>query len=202
MAREEHLRRPLDAERALAADGPVRHVVHVLPQHPLLAVDLLELGGELRLADLPLDVALRVLYVQRAHELLRDRRAALDGVAREDVLHRGAGDARDVHGAVAVEAPVLDRDRGLAGDERHLPPRDGEPDGVGLHVAEARPIGGVDHGAGALVDRLQRLDVGRGGRDLQHPADDREDRDATGREQQGERQPDPLLDPGVAASPP
>ena len=115
---EVRARRRRDADRLLAAVRPVGHGVEVLGEDPLLAllagVDVLELLGELGLAHLALERLLAVARVQRADELHRQRRAALDRLARVDVLDRRADDAFEVDAAVLVEALVLDRDRRVA----------------------------------------------------------------------------------------
>ena len=104
----------LDADGGLAADGAVRHAVEVLREDPELAlaarVQVLEVLGELRLADLALERALLLARVEVADELHRERRAALDLVAVLEVLHAGADDALEVDALVLVEAAVLDRD--------------------------------------------------------------------------------------------
>src|SRR5207247_1429737 len=76
-----------------------------------------------------------VADVELADELLRDRRAALDDLARADVLPRGAGDALVVDAAVLVEAPVLDRDRRARHPGRDLRERHG----LALALAVAVP---------------------------------------------------------------
>ena len=81
-------RRP-HAQRGLAAVGAVRDGVQVLREDPVLRVLVLELLGELGLADLAL-VALLRRAVERADELHRQRRAALHLLARLEVLDRGA----------------------------------------------------------------------------------------------------------------
>ena len=143
-------------------------------QDPLLRVLLLQLRGQLGLADLALEVALGVLDVQGAHELLGDRRAALHVLARADVLDAGADDRRVVDALVAVEALVLDRDHRAAHRRRHVPPWDRRADLVGLHVAQPRAVGGVDHRALALLVRLQLAQVGSGARHGDHVAGDRQ----------------------------
>src|SRR4051794_916349 len=94
---EEDARRGLDADRGLAADGPERDAVEVLREDPELAlapgVEVLEVLGELGLADLSLEGALLLARVEVAHELHRQRRAALDLVAVLEVLYARAHDA-------------------------------------------------------------------------------------------------------------
>src|SRR5919202_1228713 len=52
---EVHPRRRAHADRRLPAHGAVGHGVEVLGEHPVLVVDLLELLGQARLADLALE---------------------------------------------------------------------------------------------------------------------------------------------------
>ena len=168
--------RRLDPDRRPALVGAVRNGVQVLAQDPVLPgparVLVLELLGQLRLADLALEVPLRVLDVERAHELLRDRRAALNGVAaRLQVLDARADDRRVVHALVLVEALVLDRDGGLADLLGHLAPRDRRTDLVGAHVAQAGAVSRVHHGGRALVARLELGQGRRVRRDRDHVAD-------------------------------
>ena len=174
---EERHRRRLDAERGAPADGAVRDVVEVLVQDPALGVLVLELLGELRLADLARVVALGVLDVERAHQLLGDRRAALHRVAGLEVAHAGADDRVEVDARVLVEALVLDRDGRLADHRRHLTEGHDLADDVRLHVAQARAVGGEDHRRLALLVRLERLQVRRCRRDREHVADRREGAD-------------------------
>jgi hypothetical protein len=72
-----------------------------------------QLEREARLDDLPLERPLVALDVEVADELLRDRRASLDGTTRLDVVDGGAGDALEVDPAVLIEPAVLDRHRRL-----------------------------------------------------------------------------------------
>ena len=205
MLREVRLRGGLDPDRRAPEVRPVRDGVQVLAQDPVLAgaagVLVLELLGELRLTDLPLEVALRVLDVERAHELLRDRRAALHRVARLEVLDARADDRRVVDALVLVEALVLDRDRRLASRGRHVAPRDGRADLVGAHVAESRAVGGVHDRARALVARLQLGERRRVGGDRDHVADRRDERHSDD-EQRHEDDQQRRIAPSAAPSPP
>jgi hypothetical protein len=78
---EEGDRCGLDPDRRPAAHGPVRDGVEVVVENPGLGVLVLKLRRQFRLADLAREVALRVLDVESADQLLRDRRAALHGLA-------------------------------------------------------------------------------------------------------------------------
>ena len=187
---EERHRRGLDADRGAAADRPVGHRVQVVVEHPGLRVLLLELGGELGLADLAGEVALRVLDVERAHQLLRDRRAALHRLAGLEVLDPGSDDCVEVHAAVLVEALVLDGDGGAAQVDRDVAPGHDAAQHVGLDEAEPRAVGGVDDRELALVGRLQLGQVRRGRRDRQHVADRRQDPDHDHRREHAEAEQD------------
>ena len=158
----------------------------------------LELLGQLGLADLALEAAVAVARVQVADELHGDRRAALHGRARLEVLQAGAQDALVVDAPVLVEALVLDRDRGLLhrrGDDREL---DWRAQLVGRDEAEALAVGGVDHRGLAVVDRLERVDRrGRGG-DADDVADQAEDADEAGDDADAEGDQEALAEPTVA----
>ena len=70
---------------------------------------LRQLDREAGLLDLAVE-RLLLADVEVAHELLRDRRAALDDLPGAEVRPRSARDADVVDAAVLLEAPVLDRD--------------------------------------------------------------------------------------------
>ena len=108
---EEDARRRLHADRRLAADGAVGDAVQVGGEDVVLAVDFLVVERELGLDDLLPERALVAAQVEVAHQLHRDRRAALQRGAVGDVLDRRAEDAREVDAVVFVEALVLDRHR-------------------------------------------------------------------------------------------
>ena len=162
---------------------------------------VLELGGQLGLADLAVEVALRVLDVERAHELLGDGRPALHGLAGLEVLDAGAHDRVEVDAAVLVEALVLDGDGGAPQVHRDVAPRDDAAQHVRLDEAEPRAVGRVDDRQLALVGGLQLVEVGSGGGDRQHVAD----RDEHGDDGDGGEHAEPeqhCAAPGVAPSPP
>jgi hypothetical protein len=75
------------------------------------------------------------------------------------VLERRSDDRRGIDPAVLVEVLVLDRDGRLLEEVRDLLAVDRVADGVGLDVAEPRAVGRIDDRVGALVDRLQLVDV-------------------------------------------
>ena len=197
---EEGARRGLDADCGLSPDGPVGDGVEVLVEDPELAlvpgVLVLEVLGKLDLADLPRQRAPSVAQVEVAHELLRDRRAALHGPAGGDVGDRGPEDALEVDALVMEEALVLDRDRGVLhvlGDvlERHRSAKL-----VGLDEAQALAVGGEDLRRRALVDRLERFQRRRAGRDVEHVAD----RHEHGDEQHGAADPEAYEDDSRGAA--
>jgi hypothetical protein len=173
---EEHARGRLHAERLLPADRAVGHVVEVAVEDPLLGVEVLELLGELGLADLALvaldAVALGVARVHVAHQLHRQRGAALDGLAAaREVLHAGAHDALEVDALVVEEALVLDRHGGVLHDLRDVLGGDRRAQDVGLDEAQPRAVRRVDRRRLARVHRLELLDGGARAGDAHDPAD-------------------------------
>ena len=139
---EEHSRRRLHAERRLSADGAVGDAVEVAGQDRALRVVFVVLDCELGLDDLLLERVLVAAEVEVAHELHRDRRAALQRFAMGDVLYGGAEDSGHVDAVVFIEALVLDRDRGVLQVFRDLAPGDRAEQLAGLDEAEARTVGG------------------------------------------------------------
>ena len=120
---------------------------------------LLELPRQRRLLQLarhrPLVARQRVL-----DELLRDRRAALDGALVPDVRPERARHAADVDAAVLPEALVL------GGDDRLLHPRRDRRAGhedAALRAAEDGedrvPVAGVDVAVDLLVLLMQRVET-------------------------------------------
>ncbi len=168
----------LGADRGLAADRAVRDGVEVLLEDPLLRVLVLELLGELRLADLALvagqALARLVGGVEVADELHADRRAALHDLAAGEVLDRGADDALVVDALVAVEALVLDRDRGLAQHLRQRFAGHRAAELVGGDEAEAAAVGRQDLGVRARVALLERRELRGGGGGGDDEADHRD----------------------------
>jgi hypothetical protein len=103
----------VDRVQVLLQDPPLR------PAAPRVVGEPLELPGVGRLAHLARDCLL--LAVERVlHELLRDRRAALDHGLAADVGDEGARDAAEVDALVLPEAAVLDRDDRVAHRGRDL----------------------------------------------------------------------------------
>src|SRR3954471_12436363 len=201
---EEDPRARLDADRGLPADRPERDAVEVLREDPQLArvpgVEVLEVLGQLRLADLALERALLLARVEVAHELHRQRRAALDLVAVLDVLHAGADDALEVDALVLVEAAVLDGDDRVLDVLRDELRRDRGAQLVGLDEAQARAVGGVDARGRAELDRLARVERRRGVRDADDPPDDAADADQPGDAEQSHAEEDGPLGAGSIAA--
>ena len=126
--------------------------------------------------------------VHVAHELHRQRRAALDRLAAaEHVLDRRAQDALVVDAAVLVEAAVLDRDRGLLERGGDLIVVDVGPQDVGLDVAERGAVGREHLRRLAGIPRLELVDVGGGLRHADDPADDCQARQGNPADRQDER---------------
>ena len=121
---------------------PEEDRVQIGSQNPVLRPAPLELPGERSLLQLAADRAV-VLSDRVLHELLRDRRAALDDLLVPDV---GPDRARD---PAHVDAPMLPIAAVLDGDDRLLHHR-------------SNLVGGHDHPALlAAQDREDRLAVGR-----------------------------------------
>jgi hypothetical protein len=194
---EEGRSRSLHANRRPAGDRPEGDRVQIVEQYPPLRPLLLELGGELGLADLAGEVSLGILDVERAHQLLGDGRAPLHGLARFDVADAGSDDGAVVDPLVVVEALVLDGNGGVAQVLGHLAPGDTRADLIRLHVAEPRAVGGEDDRALALVYRLELAQRrGRGGHG-EHVAGDREHGD--GARQRDDAQAEQHLAAGAPA---
>ena len=116
------LGRRLDAIRSRAVvDG-----VEVHEQNLVFAVLLLELKGDVHLANLALkrDIGHLVGEDGVANELLRDGGRPLE-LAAEEVVHHGTRDAHEVDTAVIVETLVFRGDRSLQNKLAHLVVLDG-----------------------------------------------------------------------------
>ena len=137
--------------RRLDAVGAVAEVdlVEVVAEDLLLGPPAREVVRERGLAELLEDRALVLGGERELHELLRDRRGALQRLAGGDVLDGRAGDAAQVDAAVGVEAAVLDR------DDRVL------HHGRDLGLGEVDPALGAgqraDLVAAAVLDRRRRV---------------------------------------------
>ena len=121
---EREVLRALLEVRASGLLDPVRPVpevdrVEVRGEDPVLAPALLELPRERGFANLPRE-RLLVADVRVLHELLRDRRAALDDALLAHVLPERARHAVHVDSVVLEEALVLDRDDRLPHDRRDV----------------------------------------------------------------------------------
>ena len=99
---EIELRRRVDAERAAAHVGAVKVELQDVP----LGEARFEPEGEKELLELAVERALEG-EKEVLGELLGERRAALHGLARPDVLHEGARGAEEVDAEVLEEAPVF-----------------------------------------------------------------------------------------------
>src|SRR5262249_7035854 len=166
-----------DADRGGAFDRAVGGRVEVLAEDFPARVSLRVLFGQLRLDDLAFDVAFRVADAQVAHQLLGDRRAALDGFARLQVLGDRPGDALVVERAVFVEALVLDRHRRQLQAPGHAADRHRLVSFAGTDDAELAAVAGVERRVAAAVGFLAAGERGRVGGDVENPGGDREDRD-------------------------
>ena len=105
-------------------------------------------------------------------ELLADRAAALAHPAGAQVAHHRPGDAPGVDADMAVEAPVLDGEKGLADMRRQLGDRHRLADDRAA-AGDRLAVGRQDGEAG----RAARLERARQGRGDEQPDDDDPDRD-------------------------
>ena len=201
---EERLRGRLDAVRAAAeVDG-----VQVLGQDLVLGELALDLDREQALAHLLLERARRdhvgldaglgilgvLTRVDVLDELLGQRRAALDDLARDEVGPRGAEDPGDVDAGVFVEPLVLDGDHRVLELQRHVRERDDRP----VH----RRVQGRDLVAFAVVDvgGLQRR--GRLGElELRVDVEQRQQQADHGNEGHDDEHPPPAAEPGFETFP-
>ena len=103
--------------------------------------------------------SIRVLVL---HELLCDRRAALDDLLVADVVPERAGHAPHVDPAVLPEAPVLDRDDCLLHHRRDLLGADDDPAlGAAQDCKDRFSVGGVDVPETLGPPFLSRLERGK-----------------------------------------
>ena len=160
------LGRGLDPVGALAEI----HRVQVVGEDLVLREPMLHLQGERGLVDLAAEV-LGIAGVEVLHELLGDRRAALDHATVRDVDREGACERVRVDPAVVVEAAVLDRDGGVTDRLRHL--IGGEDDAVlgRVQVGDERPVARVDRrrlGERTLPLLVESGKVARAGQEGEH----------------------------------
>ena len=134
----------------------VVHGVHVGTEDPILRLVPRQLDCETGLLDLAFEGPL-ARDVEVADELLRDRRAALGEGALLDVGDGGAEDALVVETAVLVEAPVLDRDRGLRHPGRHVAELQRLPVARRRDRSEERAVRREDERVLADVQRAERV---------------------------------------------
>src|SRR5262249_2064310 len=135
-----------DAVRAVAEVDLVQVEVEDL----LLREPLLDAAREHHLADLARVGALG-REQQALHHLLRDRARALDLAAREQVLPRGARDAREVDSLVLEERPVLRRHERVDHVFGYVGERD-QPAPLLEELADRAPVA-IDH----LGDELRAI---------------------------------------------
>ena len=107
--REEGLCACLRSERV----APVEDLVQVRAEDTPLRPHARKLHREARLLQLSRERSLRAADIEVAHELLRDRRAALDDLPGLDVCVERSRDPLVVEAPVLPEAAILDRDRRL-----------------------------------------------------------------------------------------
>jgi hypothetical protein len=174
----------LDPEVGLrSSQDPVRavaevHGVEVPGQDPVLAQPLLELPREVCLTDLAPDRQF-VTDVELLHELLGDRRAALDDLASGGVSVGGSQQRPHVQPRVIVEALILDRDHRVAHDIGDLPRADDHPVLARVQRGDQRPVGRVDEGGlregvRVLARLVERGEVARGCCEGEHEHADQE----------------------------
>ena len=142
--------------RLLHPIGPIAEPdrVQVLLEDEPLGVGALELNGEARLLDLPLDVLLGTEECV-LHVLLGDGRAALGDLAGSGRLARSAEDALGVDPVVLPEAFVFDRHHGVLEDPRNLVEWEGLPPFLAGQLSDEGAVGGEDLSAvarGRCVD--------------------------------------------------
>jgi hypothetical protein len=170
--RERQVLRVLVEELAgsrLHAVGPLAEVDRVqVPREDLLLRELLlELPCERRLVDLAPERPL-VADVEVLHELLGDRRAALDDAAGSQVDVCGSKQRPAIDPVVVPEALVLDRDGRILDRLRHLRVRQDDAILAGVQFRDEGAVGGVQERglrqhAGLRVLELRK--AARGGGD-------------------------------------
>ena len=152
----------VDARCLLDAVGAVPEVdrVQIGGEDPVLRPALLELPRERGLLQLPLHRPARV-DVRVLHELLRDRRAALDDRAVPQVLPDRAHDASHVDAAVLEEPPVLDRDDRLLHQVGDLVRLDDDARLVTAEHGQHAAVGRVDVAVlvGVVARRIELRDL-------------------------------------------
>ncbi len=182
MLREVRLSGSLDPVGVVA----VVDLVHVLLEDPVFGPAAAELDCEAGLLELPLEGSL-LRDVEVAHQLLRDRRAALDDMARAQVLPGRSGDALVVDPAVLVEAVILDRHGRLPHPGAHAPELDRRAVPLCRDRAEQRAVGGEDEGVLTVLNRPELVQIAvraeRGHRS-HSGRDHRENHDQEGRQEQ------------------
>ena len=165
-------RRGQHPDRGRAVDRPVGGGVEVFAEDVLLGMLLFVLQRQLRLLDLALQVALRIGDAEVAHQLHRDRRAALHDLARLEVGDQRPQAALVVDPVVLEEALILDRHRRVLEADRDAVPRHRGACLVGGDVAESAAVAGIEDRVAPLVDRPAVRKRRRAGRHVQNPGGD------------------------------
>ena len=124
--------------------GPLAEVdgVQVLREDLVLRQAILELPGERRLVELAPE-RVGVADVEVLHQLLGDRGSALRDLALVRVDDGGPGDRPDVDAVMGEEAAILDRDRCVSDERRHLALAQDDPVLGGVQLGDQRTVGGV-----------------------------------------------------------
>jgi hypothetical protein len=149
--REVRLRCSLDPVRAVA----VEDLVDVRVQDPALRPFARELDRETGLRRFTAERLGRLLDVEIARKLLRDRRAALDDMSGIHVREQRAHDAGVVERAVLPEAAILDRDGRPGHPLAHVLQVDRLTVLLGGDRSQERPVRRVDEGVRPDVDRSE-----------------------------------------------
>ena len=192
-AREVGLSGSLHAERGRARVGAVGRRVQVRGEDRVLRVGVILLVGEMCLHDLAPDRLARVGDVQVAHQLLRDRRGALQRLAAGlHITPPGTDDRLHVDPALLEEVLVLDRDRAVLDPVRHALARHGLTNRLGMDHAQLRAVRGVDLRHQRLLARLQLADRRSGVIDPQEPRGSRANRPRRKHQHQAGDQHQPL----------
>ena len=176
----------------------------------VLGVVLLDPLGEGQLLELPGDrLVVRIGLERVLHELLRDRRAALDDAAGADVRDRRADQREDVDRAMVIEPGVLRREHRLLRPRADLVQRhdlavvqiDVREHGLAVGRVDRRALRQVrdlrEFGARRVEPRLELLDPHARGEERRRDQDGEQRR---GRDEDGEQQEqsDRLERPAIA----
>jgi hypothetical protein len=129
----------VESRRGFHADGalPQRHPVEVLLEDGLLRQRSLEPERPERLRRLPRPGAGG--RTQQARELHRDGRSAGDDPARPQVRHGRASHGAEIDARVAIEPPVLDREK--------------RREQIGIHLGQRHPAAEAAIGRSGASER-------------------------------------------------